>query len=159
MHDDIGDDTDLDARPAIVREPVHPSISHAQISELVDRFYDAIWSHPVLGPIFTRRVEDRAAHLDRMKRFWSSVLLRTGAYKGRPVPAHVRLGEVRSEDFALWLSVFRPVARDVFAPEAAPLVIAAAERIATSLWLAMFGTPFNRAPDLTSSETNVGERQ
>ncbi len=138
------------------RAPLHPSISTRQISELVDRFYDAVWADPVLGPVFVSRVgERRAEHLQRMKLFWSSVLLKSGAYKGRPVPAHVKLSEVRSDDFRIWLSHFRTTANTVFAPEAAPVVIEAAERIAASLWLAMFGSPFTNVPDWQSPPAPV----
>lgn len=133
------------------REPVHPTITHGQISILVDRFYDKVWSDPVLGPIFQSHVgEDRSAHLAKMKDFWASVLLRTGTYKGRPVPAHVKLSEVKSQDFAIWVGLFRETAIEAFSPDAAPHVIEAAERIAKSLWLAMFGTPFNAPPDFGS---------
>lgn len=138
---------ELAARPA-GRIPVHPSITEQQISDLVDKFYDRVWEDRRLGPIFSARLEHaRDAHLAKMKTFWSSVLLRTGAYKGKPVPAHARLTEVVTTDFEIWLGLFRPVARDIFSNEAAPLVIEAAERIATSLWLAMFGTPFSNPPD------------
>lgn len=137
----------ISARPA-GRVPVHPSITEKQISDLVDGFYVRVWADPRLGPIFSSRLEStRDVHLAKMKTFWSSVLLRTGAYKGKPVPAHVQLREVESSDFEIWLGLFRPVANAVFSAEAAPLVIEAAERIATSLWLAMFGTPFLNAPD------------
>jgi truncated hemoglobin YjbI len=36
-----------------------------------------------------------------MKQFWSSVLLKTRTYSGQPVPVHLKLGEVRREDFAI----------------------------------------------------------
>lgn len=134
-------------RPA-GRLPVHPSITEQQISDLVDQFYDRVWADPRLGPIFSERLEKtRDEHLSKMKMFWSSVLLRTGVYKGKPVPAHVKLNEVVGSDFEIWLGLFRPVAKEVFSKDAAPLVIEAAERIATSLWLAMFGTPFSNPPD------------
>jgi hemoglobin len=120
------------------REPAHPSINYEQICALVEKFYDAVWADPALGPIFIDRIGDnRAAHLEKMKLFWSSVLLKTGAYKGRPVPAHKKLSEVRTEDFSVWLYHFRLVAAEVFSPEAAPIVISTAERIALSLWQAM----------------------
>lgn len=137
------------------RTPVHASITEEQISDLVDGFYARVWADDRLGPIFSARLESkRDEHLAKMKMFWSSVLLRTGAYKGRPVPAHVQLTEVCTDDFQIWLGLFRPVARDVFSPAAAPLVIEAAERIATSLWLAMFGTPFSNPPDWRAAATS-----
>jgi hemoglobin len=123
------------------REPLHPSITDAQISRMVDEFYDRVFADQRLGPIFMRHIgADRAHHMHVIKQFWSSVLLRTGAYGGRPVPVHLKLTEVEPDDFRVWLGHFRIVARTCFTPEAAVHVIAAAERIAESLLLAMFGT-------------------
>ena len=134
------------------REPVHDSITPAQISDLVERFYARVRKDARLGPIFEARMNGHwADHLDRMKAFWSSVLLRSSAYKGQPVPAHLRLTEVVSEDFRCWLVLFRRTAGECFEAEAARLVIAAAERIARSLWLALFGTLDNRPPDWIES--------
>jgi hemoglobin len=122
------------------RAPLHPSITDAQISRMVDTFYERAFADPRLGPIFMRHIgADRAPHMQVIKQFWSSVLLRTGAYAGRPVPVHLKLTEVEPDDFRIWLAYFRLIAGECFEHEAAPLVIAAAERIAESLWLAMFG--------------------
>jgi hemoglobin len=123
------------------REPLHPSITQAQISRLVDEFYDRVFADQRLGPIFMRHIgADRAPHMRVIKQFWSSVLLRTGSYAGRPVPVHLKLKEVEPDDFRIWLAHFRLTARACFTPEAAMHVIAAAERIAESLLLAMFGS-------------------
>lgn len=139
---------DLKSRPARPAQPVHASITEDQISDLVDKFYEKVWADPRLGPIFAGRIgEGRDAHLAKMKRFWSSVLLRTRSYDGRPMPAHMKLEEVASDDFRIWLGHFRPVANEVFTAQAAPIVIEAAERIAKSFWLAMFATPTLLEPD------------
>jgi hemoglobin len=130
----------------IKRRPIHPSITQRHIDTLVDTFYDAVWADARLGPIFKSRIADRPAHLATMKRFWSAVLMHTGAYKGKPVPAHVKLTEVVESDFPRWLDHFGRCADRVFEPEAAVLVRAAARRIAESLWLAMSGDPFAPPP-------------
>lgn len=133
--------------PAIDRRPVHPSITAKQIFTLVENFYARVRDDKTLGPIFNKRLEGEwEPHLDKMKCFWRSVLLRTGEYKGQPVPIHLRLKEARSEDFQVWLSLFRETVAEIFEPDAAPLVIAAAERIAQSLWLAMFSGPMDAPP-------------
>ncbi|MEM1372616.1 MAG: group III truncated hemoglobin [Pseudomonadota bacterium] len=116
-----------------------PCISEEQIALLVERFYDQIWQHPRLGPMFTSRVADRPAHLAKMKRFWSSVLLKTGQYSGRPLPVHMKISEMAEADFAVWLSIFRPTARSVFSAADAEHVIQSAERIARSFWMARYG--------------------
>jgi hemoglobin len=133
----------LEVRAAGDARPLHPAITETQISVLVDTFYDRVFADPRLGPIFRKHIgEDRSAHMRTMKQFWSSVLLKTCSYSGQPVPVHMRLGEVRAEDFAIWLGYFRATAREIFMPEAAAIVVASAERIAQSLKLAMFGSDF-----------------
>ncbi len=144
-HDNANDSADQ-MRRAMLRLPLHDSITEAQVDALVETFYRRIWSDDRLGPIFAAHVTDRPKHLATMKRFWSSVLLKTGDYKGRPVPAHVKLTEVVETDFPRWLAFFRVSVSETFDPAAAPLVVAAAERIAQSLWFAMFGSHLSRPP-------------
>ncbi|MEP3276370.1 MAG: group III truncated hemoglobin [Stappiaceae bacterium] len=135
-------------RPPIERHPVHHTITEVDISRLVDVFYTRVRADARLGSVFEARLEGRwEPHLAKMKLFWSSVLLKTGHYKGKPVPAHVTLTQVQSDDFQIWLTLFRKTAEEIFAPEAAALIIKTAERIAQSLWLAMFATPFNGPPE------------
>ena len=130
------------------RRPLHPSITRAQISDLVDTFYTRVRAHHRLGAIFEQRIDgDWPPHLAKMKLFWASVLLRTGEYKGKPVPVHARLSGVVTDDYRAWLGLFRTTVREVFAPDAQPLVIDAAERIASSLWLATSGNLLAKPPD------------
>lgn len=137
----------LRVRPAPgTRAPAHPAITEAHIGALVDTFYDAVWSDARLGPIFSGRIADRDAHLATMKLFWSSVLLKSGTYHGRPVPAHIKLSEVQEHDFPRWLALFREACHRTFDPEPAAVVIQAAESIARSLWLAMSSTPQQLKP-------------
>lgn len=139
----------LPIRPAGPRTPVHPSIDRAQISALVDTFYTRVRADARLGPIFAARINgDWEPHLDKMKGFWASVLLKTGEYKGRPVPTHFAMKEMEADDFRIWLDLFRQTAFEVFAEEeAARRVHTHAQRIAASLWMAMFASPFDPTPD------------
>lgn len=122
-------------------------ITRADISTLVDKFYDRVWADPRLGPIFSKRLDhNRADHLQRMKQFWASVLLRSGEYHGRPVPKHKALTEVVQSDFAQWLELFHETAFEVLEKSVAQHVVDKAEHIAASLWLAMFGTPGSAVP-------------
>lgn len=132
---------------AVVRHPAHPSITRQQVSDLVDQFYGRIRQNDRLGPIFEAQKEkDWDTHLEKMKLFWCSVLLRTGEYKGKPVPTHVKLTGVETGDFQIWLGMFSQTVDDVFDPDARPVVVEAAQRIATSLWLAMFGNAMATPP-------------
>ena len=147
--------SDFPSRPANFRRTsIHPTITESQISELVDRFYTEIRDHPRLGPIFKTHLDGRwDGHLEKMKSFWRSVLLRSGEYKGKPVPVHQKLEGIETEDFAQWLVLFAQVSRDIFEPDATPLVVQAAENIANSLWLSRENDPFASPPDWSGFES------
>ncbi len=67
-------------------------VSEALIRRLVHTFYGRVLEDPDLGPIFTAALSHRwDEHLDTMVDFWSSVVLRTGRYTGKPHVAHVDL--------------------------------------------------------------------
>jgi len=136
----------LTARPAPPRVPA-VEISPEEIALLVDRFYSAIRQHPRLGPLF----EDRLAgkwdpHLERMNQFWRSVLLHSGEYSGQPVVKHNGLPDLEEDDFRLWLELFERTTASLFEADAAAAILTIARRIARSLWLARFGTPFSQTP-------------
>ena len=115
-------------------------VNEEAVQVLVHTFYGCVRQHSRLGEIFDRRLAGRwDEHLGKMETFWQSVLLKNGAYKGRPVPAHLKQKELMSSDYGEWLDVFRPVVRSLFVPDLADEIIAVAERIAQSLWLATFG--------------------
>ncbi|MBW3098295.1 group III truncated hemoglobin [Pseudohoeflea coraliihabitans] len=116
-----------------------PSVDRAFIGRLVREFYGRIRANERLGPIFAGVIGDHwEPHLEKMTDFWCAVMLKNGAYKGRPVPAHLKLKQVREEDFEIWLALFRQTAADLCRPELAATFVDRAERIAHSLKLAMF---------------------
>lgn len=142
----------IEARPAIVRQSVHSSITAAQISDLVDRFYSRVGQHALLNPIFQNNTNGNwDDHLEKMKSFWRSVLLRTGEYKGKPVPVHLKIQNIDTAEFSEWLKLFSTTAHEVMTREAAELVEAAAQRIATSLWLSRSSDPFVSPPDWSAT--------
>lgn len=127
------------ARPPEERPIVHPLIDRPFIGALVREFYGRVRKDPRLGPIFASVIrDDWEPHLEKMTDFWCAVVLKNGAYSGRPVPAHLRLKQVREDDFAIWLDLFRETAASRCPPEVAAVFIDRAERIARSLSLAMF---------------------
>ncbi|MGB7286961.1 MAG: group III truncated hemoglobin [Salaquimonas sp.] len=130
-----------------MRPKAHPTITPDQISHLVDQFYQAIAEEPRLAPIFIARNKSNwAPHLSKMKAFWRSILLKSGEYKGQPPAVHMAISELQSDDFILWLDLFEQTSANCFHPEAAPIVNEFARRIARSLWLSCFGTPFDQPP-------------
>jgi len=115
--------------------------TESQIEDLVATFYARIRKHPTLGPIFEQVIGgDWTPHLKTMCDFWSSVMLTTGRYKGRPIPAHVRINQqgpstIQPAHFAEWLSLFEATAKELFAPDLAASFVEKAKRIAESLKL------------------------
>ncbi|WP_208976531.1 group III truncated hemoglobin [Polycladidibacter hongkongensis] len=133
--------------PAGARTPLDETITPQQINELVECFYAKVRAHPSLGPVFAETIQDDwRPHLQKMKHFWASVLLKTGTYKGKPVPAHAKLQALAPEHFDEWMDLFATEVERIFAPSARPKVMAVAQRIAQSLWLAKFASPFDNPP-------------
>lgn len=127
------------SRPAPEMALEDPAVDRAFIGRLVREFYRRVRADDRLGPIFAGVIgEDWEPHLDKMTDFWCAVILKNGAYSGRPVPAHLKLKQVREEDFGIWLDIFRRTAADLCEPQVAAVFVERAERIAQSLKLAMF---------------------
>lgn len=122
-------------------EDLH-GLDEAAIDRLVETFYARIRAHPTLGPVFHRAIgEDAAAwdaHLAKLKRFWSAIMFRNGAYQGDPFSAHLRLPDLRAEMFADWLALFDATAAELFAPDIAAEFSERAHRIARSLRMGIF---------------------
>lgn len=110
-------------------------ISEAMIGDLVHAFYANVRRDPLLGPIFNAKVQDWDAHLATLCRFWSSVTLLTGAYKGRPMVVHAALPEIDATHFTRWLALFKETAEAMCPPAAAALFVDRSRRIAESLEL------------------------
>ena len=122
-------------------------VNEETIHKLVHTFYDRIRSDDTLGPIFNDVIHPNwDAHLEKMCAFWSSVMLTSGRYKGRPMQAHFKLKTVRPEHFDIWLGLFRATANELFDTYAAAAFIEPAERIAASLKLGMFFEAEDAAP-------------
>jgi hemoglobin len=110
-------------------------VTEAMIGEVVETFYARVRQDEVLGPIFNARVEDWPAHLAKLKDFWSSVLLMTGRFKGRPMPVHAAIPNIGRAHFEHWLSMFGETVDEVCPPPAAALFREKAAMIAQSLQL------------------------
>ena len=89
------------------------------IKLLVDTFYDCIREDKLLAPIFNERIQDRwPIHLEKMYKFWQTVLLQEHTYFGSPFPPHAQL-PVGHEHFAAWLSLFNKTVDKLFTGEKA----------------------------------------
>jgi hemoglobin len=130
--------------PTPTPRPPHPKapglaagIDEALIATLVDRFYAAVRGDAMLGPVFAARIDDWDAHLAKLRAFWSSVVLMTGSYKGRPMPVHAAIGGLSVAHFERWLALFAQTAREVCQPAVAAVFVDRSERIAESLQLGL----------------------
>ena len=109
-------------------------ITEERLSELVDLFYGRVRKDDLIGPVFNRAIDDWPEHLERLQAFWSSVMLTSGRYKGRPLPAHVKHGDsIRQASFDRWLELWREATEEVLPPAAAAAMQEKAGRIAESL--------------------------
>lgn len=107
-------------------------IDEDMIHRLVHTFYARVRADDLLGPVFATRIADWTPHLERMCAFWSSVVLMSGRYHGRPMPAHAPL-PIEARHFDRWLALFETTAFEVCPPEAAGLFVAKSRMIADSL--------------------------
>lgn len=124
------------------------SVNEDTIHALVHGFYDAVRRDDLIGPIFEREVAAGKwpVHLDKMCAFWSSLLLKTRRYQGRPLSPHLRIPELSNEHFQRWLSLFGATAAKVFNAQDAAAVTGLAEKIAQSFRLSI---AFQRGEDTT----------
>lgn len=107
---DLGDGT----RKRLQDEARAMGVSEEFISQLVDTFYDKVRAHPELGPVFDEVIQDHwHPHLQKMKLFWNSIALRTGTYRGNPMPIHKALTNAKPGHFAIWLALFRETLTEI----------------------------------------------
>lgn len=102
------------------------------LSMLVDRFYDRVRVEPEIGPVFKAAFADWDAHKAQLLEFWSSIVLKTGTYRGNPMARH-REHPITRRHFVVWLALWRSTCQELLPGELAALLIGHAERIAVSL--------------------------
>ena len=89
------------------------------IKVMVDEFYGKIRIDQLLGGIFNGTIKDRwPEHLEKMYRFWQTVLLEEHTYKGSPFLPHADL-PVEQAHFDRWLLLFNGTVDEHFAGEKA----------------------------------------
>lgn len=81
---------------------------------LVDYFYDKVREDALLADIFNHRIGDKwSEHLEKMYRFWQTVLLEEHTYFGSPFLPHANL-PVEKSHFERWLSLFNETVNENF---------------------------------------------
>jgi hemoglobin len=117
-------------------------ITEESLKHLVDTFYARVREDDLIGPVFNGAIDDWPEHLQRLQAFWSAVMLTSGRYKGRPLPAHIKHGDsINPASFERWLGLWRETTDELLDAESAAAMQEKAERIAESL---MLGIQFHR---------------
>ena len=118
-------------------------ITEESIRRLVDGFYAKVRADDQLAPIFANAIADDEwePHLEKMRDFWSSVMLTSGRYKGNPVAVHMAVAGMELHLFSRWLELFGETCGELFEPDIADEFRAKAVRIADSLKLALYYRP------------------
>jgi hemoglobin len=115
---------------------MYRTIDEAALHRLVDTFYARVRADERIGPLFNEAIADWPEHLDKLQSFWSSVMLTSGRYKGRPLPAHIKHGDrMPAAAFDRWLALWKQTTSELFEPAAAAALQDKADRIAESLQL------------------------
>ncbi len=102
----------------------------ADVELLVNTFYDRIRQDDLLGPVFNEKIGNRwPEHIERMYRFWQTILLEEHTYFGSPFPPHAQL-PVALEHFETWLNIFSTTVDSLFYGEKADRAIWQGQRMA-----------------------------
>lgn len=89
------------------------------IELLVNTFYDRVRADVLLGPVFDGVIQSRwPEHLEKMYRFWQTVLLGEHTYLGSPFAPHSKL-PVEQKHFERWLAIFEGTVDELFTGEKA----------------------------------------
>lgn len=97
---------------------------------LVDSFYEKVRQDDLLAPVFDERISNRwPVHLEKMYRFWQTVLLEEHTYSGSPFVPHATL-PVKQEHFERWIILFYKTIDEYFEGEKAKEAKWRAEKMA-----------------------------
>jgi hemoglobin len=87
----------------------------ADIKLLVDSFYAHVRKDDLLKTIFEETIGDHwDAHLERMYRFWQSMLFDQHTYQGNPLLMHLKL-PIEKPHYGRWIALFNATVDEHFA--------------------------------------------
>lgn len=76
------------------------------IRQMVDSLYGRVRADELLGPIFDGIIQERwPMHLEKMYRFWQTVLLSEHTYTGSPFTPHAFM-PIGAAHFERWVGIF-----------------------------------------------------
>ena len=113
---------------------MYHTVTEDSIADVVDTFYGRLREDQLLGPVFAGVIGiEWEPHLDKMKSFWSSVLLASRAYKGNPMIAHLQLPRLTGHHFERWLQLWGETVAYLCSDELAALLNRKAQMIGENL--------------------------
>jgi hemoglobin len=132
-------------------------ITEASLRDVVNAFYGKVRVDPLIGPVFNGAITDWPEHLNKLQAFWSSVMLTSGRYKGRPLPAHIKHAEhIDESSFERWLALWKDTTAEMLDEECAKALQEKAGRMAESLMLGIrFSQDTDAALDHARKSMNV----
>ncbi len=135
------------------------TLDEASLSRFLDAFYARVRGDTLIGPVFAAAIPDPdwPRHMATIQAFWSSVLFKTGRYKGNPFAAHVGK-PIRPAHFERWLALFDETAAERFAPAVAQALSERAHAIGDSLQAGLFFRPEGLRPEGGGEEPRVPSR-
>lgn len=84
------------------------------IKLLVNTFYEKVQNDDLIGPVFNQKMIGRwPEHLEKMYRFWQTILLEEHTYSGTPFPPHKHL-PVNQTHFDRWMEIFTTTIDSLF---------------------------------------------
>ncbi|MCF2502156.1 group III truncated hemoglobin [Dyadobacter sp. CY107] len=100
------------------------------IKLLVDSFYAKVRADALLSPVFNERISDNwPQHMEKMYKFWQTVLLKEHTYYGSPFTPHAML-QVDHAHFEKWIDLFVGTIDELFIGEKAQEAKFRAEKMA-----------------------------
>lgn len=100
------------------------------IKLLVNTFYTKVREDDLLADVFNDRIQDRwPMHLEKMYKFWQTVLLEEHTYHGSPFVPHAKLPVDRAH-FDRWIELFYATIDESFSGEKAKEAKWRAEKMA-----------------------------
>jgi hemoglobin len=126
----------MSQQPHIGFGMVEAGLDEALVARVVATFYARAREDELIGPIFNEAVGNWDKHISNITDFWSSMMLKTGSYEGRPLRPHLRL-PLAPEHFDRWLALFEETVRELCPQEVADAFMIRARRIADSFEMAI----------------------
>lgn len=117
------------------------------VSLLVHKFYEKIRNDDLLGPIFESHIADDhwKVHLDKLTDFWETNLFGIPKFKGNPTQKHINVDknmnhQIEQTHFGKWLQLWFETIDELFEGEYADKAKFSARKMATSQFLAIWGS-------------------